>query len=387
LIVFPREPSRIPTLDGVRGIAILLVLLHHLGLYGELRPDAAVDGIVYTAAMAGWTGVDLFFVLSGFLITGILYDAKGSDFYFRHFYIRRCLRIFPLYYAVLVLFFVALPRVPQLPQSHNTIPTDQIWYWTYLVNVKIAVDGWPEALVLAHFWSLAVEEQFYLVWPIIVFLLPLRGLLAVCGACILLAFCFRLGLAWSGHHLASYVLTPARIDSLAMGAALALLVRQPEGLLFRRRSAWLVALAAGAALGMIMAWRHGLSTEDPLVETIGYTLLACFFGALLALVITAAGGSIVARIFSSRALRFMGRYSYGLYVFHHPILLVTSRNVFTVSDLPIIWGSQLPAFGIYVALAGGLSLAAAVGSWHFYESWFLNLKDRFPYSRNVKVVP
>ena len=83
-------------------MAILLVLLHHLALYGGLRPNTAVDKIFYMVATAGWVGVDLFFVLSGFLITGILYDARGEHFYFRHFYIRRCLRIFPLYYAVLV---------------------------------------------------------------------------------------------------------------------------------------------------------------------------------------------------------------------------------------------------------------------------------------------
>ena len=129
--------------------------------YGGLRPNTAVDKILYMVAMAGWVGVDLFFVLSGFLITGLLYDARGEHFYFRHFYIRRCLRIFPLYYAVLVLFFVVLPRLREVRELGYVIPPDQMWYWTYSVNAIIAADGWPQAFLLGHFWSLAVEEQFY----------------------------------------------------------------------------------------------------------------------------------------------------------------------------------------------------------------------------------
>jgi peptidoglycan/LPS O-acetylase OafA/YrhL len=380
-MVASRDPPHIPTLDGLRGIAILLVMLHHFAQYGELRPDGAVDTVVSLVAGAGWTGVDLFFVLSGFLITGILYDAKGGKFYFRYFYIRRCLRIFPLYYAVLALFFLTLPLVCQPEQLHHALPTDQAWYWTYLINVKIAVDGWPGVPLLAHFWSLAVEEQYYLLWPVLVFLLPSRRLMAVCCAFILSAFCVRLGLGWARQPLAAYILTPARIDSLAIGAILALLARQPDGLWAWRRFAWVVAVGAGAALAVTMGWRDGLSAEDPLVYTIGYTLLACFFGALLTLAVTASAGSTMARVFSSRTLRFVGRYSYGLYVFHHPILILASRNFFTVADLPIVWGSQLPALGVYIALTGGLSLAAALSSWHFYESRFLNLKERFPYSR------
>jgi peptidoglycan/LPS O-acetylase OafA/YrhL len=111
-----------------------------------------------------------------------------------------------------------------------------------------------------------------------------------------------------------------------MGAIVALLARRSGGLSFRRRTLWLFALAAGASLALIMVRRHGLSTEDPLVDTIGYTLLACFFGALLTLVVTASAGSRLGGIFSSRGLRLMGRYSYGLYVLHHPILIVTSRS-------------------------------------------------------------
>lgn len=367
-------------------MAILLVLLHHLAIYGGLRPNTAVDKIFYMVATAGWVGVDLFFVLSGFLITGILYDARGEHFYFRHFYIRRCLRIFPLYYAVLVLFFVVLSRLREVRELGYVIPADQMWYWTYSVNVIIAADGWPQAFLLAHFWSLAVEEQFYFVWPFVIFLLPLRRLLVVCATCTLLGLAVRLGLVWSGHHLAAYVLTPARIDSLAVGAILALLARRPQGLSVRRRLVWLVAVGTGAPLALIMARRHELSTMDALVDTIGYTLLACLFGAGLLLVLTASARSRLGGIFSSRGLRLMGRYSYGLYVLHHPILIVTSRQLFTASDLPVMWGSQLPAFGLYVMVAGGLSVAAAVASWHAYESPFLNLKKAFPYSRPVDVV-
>ena len=160
----------IPALDGIRGLAILLVLLCHFPLYGDMQPTIFIDKLFYAMTRAGWCGVDLFFVLSGFLITGILYDAKGSRFFFRNFYMRRCLRIFPLYYGVLAVFFVIVPFVLPLGRNYELFLKDQAWYWSYLTNIKIAIEGWPKFYALAHFWSLAVEEQFYFVWPFVVFL-------------------------------------------------------------------------------------------------------------------------------------------------------------------------------------------------------------------------
>jgi peptidoglycan/LPS O-acetylase OafA/YrhL len=369
----------IPALDGLRGIAILLVLAHHLTSYGGFQPQLLVDKLVYLATMAGWSGVDLFFVLSGFLITGILYDSKGTEFYFRNFYIRRCLRIFPLYYGVLVLFLVVLPRVltnGPSDASYQSLVADQAWYWAYLINVKIALDGWPKVSAINHFWSLAVEEQFYLVWPFLIFLCRRDTLVKVCVACVLAALGWRIGVAWTSQHLPAYVLLPARMDALAIGGLLALLARDPQGLSVWRRSAGVLGVVAGSVIVVCAVAGRGLWTTDPLTFTIGYTALAIFFGATLSLVVTSAEDGVLGRICCSRLLRFFGRYSYGLYVFHHPIVIFT-RRLFTAPDLPTVFGSQLSGLAIYVLLAGGASLAVAMLSWHLYEAPFLRLKERF----------
>jgi peptidoglycan/LPS O-acetylase OafA/YrhL len=159
--------ERVPVLDGLRGLAILLVMLHHF--FQNYVPEPVwIDRLVFGLMGCGWFGVDLFFVLSGFLITGILYDAKGADRYFLNFYARRTLRIFPLYYAVLVLLFVLLPRVPH-PLAADYVSDsapDQLWFWLYLTNFRIALNGgWYSHLVPSVFWSLAIEEQFYVLYP------------------------------------------------------------------------------------------------------------------------------------------------------------------------------------------------------------------------------
>jgi peptidoglycan/LPS O-acetylase OafA/YrhL len=207
--------------------------------------------------------------------------------------------------------------------------------------------------------------------------------MGVCGICVLGAFFVRREFASLELPIAAYMLLPARIDTLAIGALLALLAREPQGLNSWRRTAWLVAATSGTALAVIAAWRQGLWTQDWVVYTIGYTLLAWFLGSLLTLAVTASPGSNLAQVFSSRTLRFFGRYSYGLYVFHHPIVILIGSSMFTVADMPVIWGSQLPAFAVYSALIGGLSCAAALASWHLLEFPFLKLKENFPYARKA----
>ena len=224
------EGAQIPALDGLRGVAILLVLFHHQTL---LRLDGSgVDPWFGRLFHVGWCGVDLFFVLSGFLITGLLLDAKGGPHYFRNFYARRTLRIFPLYYAVVFFSLVILPNLPEgiLPaqkaQSFGRIEGDEIWYWTYLSNYSIAAAGQWRHGILDVSWSLAIEEQFYLLWPLLVAKLGRGALWRLCAGLILLAPACRLALLAAGaDELAPYVLTPARIDTLAIGASLALAIR------------------------------------------------------------------------------------------------------------------------------------------------------------------
>ena len=186
--------KRLMSLDGLRGIAILAVIAEHtLRLF---HPTSVLSRLWAAFQESSWAGVDLFFVLSGFLITGILLDSRHDKRYFLNFYARRTLRIFPLYYAVLVIAILIVPAVmgfSKLPELYSRLVANQLWLWTYLQNFAQA--SGPHALPgFGHFWSLAVEEQFYWVWPLAVFLLPRRHLFRLC-----ITLCAFLPRAAPGH--------------------------------------------------------------------------------------------------------------------------------------------------------------------------------------------
>ncbi len=375
--------THVPALDGIRGIAILLVVVYHSVRYGGIQPTVALDRIFYKLSLSGWSGVDLFFVLSGFLITGILYDAKGGDRYFRNFYARRILRIFPLYYGFLCFFFVILPSLAPLGRQFSSLLKDQIWYWTYLVNVSIALKGWPPVPALIHFWSLAVEEQFYLVWPWIVFFLGRRTLMLACVGIAAGSLGVRVALHAMAHPLAAYVLTPSRMDALALGGLLALIAREPGGLSRLVRWARPAVVSSAVFLAMIFYWRHGLAFTDAIVQTIGFTFLAILFGGILVIALASPPETVAGRLFAHRSLKSLGRYSYALYVFHHPIMFYMGR-FFSVGSIPRLAGSQLSGQLLFTALTASVSLAAALLSWHLYEAQFLKLKALFPYDTKAK---
>src|SRR6266516_878844 len=190
------ERGHILALDGLRGVAILLVVACHF--VSNLKISAEGPAWIAVAlAQAGWSGVDLFFVLSGFLITGILVDAKGSPSYFKAFYVRRALRILPAYYGFLLVIFVLLPGLHLGAGSNYMLARQhQGWYWLHLTNVMMALGEagrgqYPSTL----FWSLAVEEQFYFIWPAIVALCSVRTLRKVCIAGMVLCIGLRI---WGG---------------------------------------------------------------------------------------------------------------------------------------------------------------------------------------------
>ncbi|HLO17856.1 MAG TPA: acyltransferase [Anaerolineales bacterium] len=369
----------VPALDGLRGIAILLVMLNHFTLYGGMQPTNIIDKTFYDLAVSGWIGVDLFFVLSGFLITGILHDTKESAHFFRNFYARRFLRIFPLYYGVLFCLFIILPRLLSLDKEFQSLIEQQGWYWGYLINLRIALKGWSLSGIIDHFWSLAIEEQFYFFWPIVVFLFSRRNLILICILCILISFGVRVTLIFIDHPAAAHVLTPARMDSLAVGALLALIARGPNGLANVSRWASPIAGFAVVSLVGVFVLRQGLNSEDIAVETIGYALLAVLFGAILTLAVTRAPETTLSKVFATPGLQFFGRYSYALYVFHHPIVFYLKKHMISVEILPRFIGLQLPGQILFILVATSISLVFALLSWHLYEQHFLKLKYLFPY--------
>ena len=171
--------STIPALDGVRGLAILAVLAHQLCLDGY--PMNSTVKHLLLPFEAGWIGVQLFFVLSGFLITGVLLETRHAQNYWSSFFMRRSLRIFPLYYVLLLVTFVVVPRLVDVSAATLAEHGNAAWYWLYASNWMV-LGPVKEVETLGHCWSLAVEEQFYLLWPFVVRMFGNRGLARACVA-------------------------------------------------------------------------------------------------------------------------------------------------------------------------------------------------------------
>lgn len=378
--------ARKPALDGVRGLAILSVMVFHFTALVGGQSGRLIDEVFLRISAAGWAGVDLFFVLSGFLITGILFDAKAAAVhYFRHFYARRTLRIFPAYYGFLLLLAILLPLVqPVEREVAAAIREKLVWYATYLTNVHL--DGNPigrkDFFFTSHLWSLAVEEQFYLVWPAVVLLFSRRSLMAICLLIIAGALGLRVWLDAAGaDHYIAHEITPARMDSLAVGALIALAARDARDLHLLKR--WMRPAAVAAATVVITLYfsRDRFSPYDVWVQTIGYTALAIVFGALVLLAIGVRPGTLANGFLSHGALTFFGRYSYALYLFHWPVAALLSRRSSAFDGVPLVAGSLLLREAAFIAAAGALVVSVAWLSWHLWEQQFLKLKARFPYGR------
>ena len=369
--------KHVPALDGVRGLAILLVLIYHQTVLSPAGPFDAVFGRV---ARFGWCGVDLFFVLSGYLITGILLDSREEPRYFRNFYARRILRIFPLYYAVLAFTFFILPRFSTSPPfSPAAFAGRRIFYWLYLGNYVMAAQGSFSHDILSVTWSLAIEEQFYLIWPLVVLLLPRKWIARLCVAIITATLLLRTFLVLAGYGpVPIYVLTPLRLDGLAAGALLATLrkggsaIPEAFGSAARR-----LALLAGILTVLIWAIPDDYQWFSPQMQEFGYSSLALFFGAIVALAVWSPKKSVFVRFFDSRVLRFLGKYSYAIYLFHYPIKTWVRSRVWRGAPFPLLFGSRVPAQLLFYVLASAPAVALAVLSWNLYEKRFLSLKRFF----------
>lgn len=380
-VAVPGEGSHLPVFDGLRGIAILLVLLTH-AVALSLEPITQLDRVVRSLARVGWTGVDLFFVLSGFLITGILLDTRGRPRWWRNFFARRTLRIFPLYYGALAFLFVLLPRLTRWSEPDFMMLQDnQAWFWGHAVNVLMAITGGHGApLNTSHFWSLSIEEQFYLFWPFVVWLCSTRGLLRLAAIIMVAGIAFRLWLVLADpfHNAAAgYVLTPGRLDGLMTGAVLAVVARE-RGL---ARLQGMVPWAAGAGIAVLVTIaisRGGFEYRDAVMSVVGFPAIALVYGAALVAALTAPATHPITRALSGGVLGRLGKYSYGLYVFHYPILGALEWK-FGFSHFGAGWlgGSRLPAVLGFALLGTALSYGIAWLSYNTYERQFLALKRYF----------
>ena len=374
--------NRIAVLDGVRGLAILLVLIHHCVYLSGIDRSVTLDRHIFRFADSMWLGVDLFFVLSGFLITGILFDAKRSHHFFRNFYSRRVLRIFPLYYGFLAIIW-ALSKTNLTGEVGQAFLDTQGWYWLYLSNVQVALFGWQAPEQIGHFWSLAVEEQFYLLWPWLVWALTRRQLICVATVGFFVALTIRVALPFEMTRLGAYVLLPTRMDALSAGAILALLARGPHGLsAFGRGSKTLLLICSVTLAGLYLRQRR-LDLMDPLVGTLGFSCIAAGFASFIAVTLQATKDGLLSRLLSAVPMVMLGKYSYGLYVVHVPLIYLLKNAGVQASLFPRIAGSSLIGVAAFTILASGLSLVVATVSYHLWEAPFLRLKRIFSYTASI----
>jgi peptidoglycan/LPS O-acetylase OafA/YrhL len=374
-----KSGGRVLVLDGVRGFAIALVMGVHF--LGDATAASRLERALVWLGNQGTAGVDLFFVLSGYLITGILFDSRESPRYYTDFYVRRFLRIFPLYYGVLALLFLVLPLALPLPAGLKESASHQTWLWLYGTNIYEAIRRDWAFPYLSHFWSLAIEEHFYLLWPLAVRAFSRRTLVRICLACVAVSLLLRSTLWFLGAGpIAVYVLTPCRLDALCMGGLLALLSRGPRGVEVLAAPSRKIGIAAVAGLLAVQLWHVGTPKLEWLSMPLRWSFYALAFGALIAALVTSSGG--VRQLFESRGLSFLGKYSYGLYVFHG-IIGFAFLEMHLQERLTAATGSHLGSVLLQATFGVCLSLLVAVASYELYEKRFLLLKRYFESSRDT----
>lgn len=352
-------------LDGLRGVAIMLVLLHG---FDVIQPSGAFGHALDDSLDLGWIGVQLFFVLSGFLITGILLDTRQAPGYYRSFFKRRFLRIFPLYYGVLIVSFVLLPWLagPIDGSDH------QLWLWIYVANFTAPFGASVPAF--PHFWSLCVEEQFYLLWPLLVRRLGRRGVMVFSSILVLIAMASRIyvrhRLGEPIGHEAAYSFTPCRMDALAIGALVAALMRGGGGAarIADRQPGLVASIGLLVLLAGILAGH--LQRTGAVMQAFGYTVIALGFALLLVGALGRSG--LAARLLAWAPLRRCGIYSYGMYVFYAPLHLFIGLPLLAT----LLAAPTLSEALAYEVMAIAVTFALGALSWHVYERHFLALKAR-----------
>ena len=353
--------SYYPALDGLRGIAIILVLCcHNLNFlpYFEI----------------GWVGVDLFFVLSGFLITDILLKAKANKNFLPNFYLRRILRIFPLYYTVLLLFFILAPLFRDLQVQFNYYYDQQamsflhMQNWLYIFNIKP-----DDTLLMGHFWSLSVEEQFYLLWPFVIFAVKNKRRLCII-ACVILAACiisrFASWIYFGNGYTNFYFQYMTRMDGLSIGSLIA--IWRINGFGYAKKKIIRLSVSIFSVHLILLILAKTILTGFPHFRLLGYTSIAVIFGIVI-LFAAEKRNDYSKLVLESRVLRYVGKISYGLYVFHWPVLALSKIYL-----LNILIDNGLGYNTAYISVSILALIIAAflsVFSYHLFEKRILVLKD------------
>lgn len=373
--------NRFPALDGIRALAVTLVFLDHFG--GGSHGGKLLQ-LFNVVRGYGWTGVDIFFVLSGFLITGILYDTRNDSKFFRRFFARRSLRIFPVFYLVVAVLLALTPLLQLQWRAGHALFL--IYMGNFLANHDfslyeiISANHASGKIFIGHFWSLCVEEQFYLLWPPIVWLVRDRvKLIWTAGGLSLLALVLRCAMCVMTDPVIAerWIIRtlPFRMDALLIGGMLALLLRGPNAAQWQRGCRVLL-VACGVAV--LLIFKFVTEYDSPWLMTIGLTLTALTAAGMIGL--TLKSGSPMFRVFYKKPLRMLGKYSYGFYIFH--ILFMTawiSLLVFLMKHLhSMMLAGLISVGGNFV-----VTFLVSMMSYELFEVKFLRWKKHFEYDSEV----
>lgn len=375
--------ERVKELDGIRGIAILAVIALHVFSQISQFTQRRELLLLAQASGSGWAGVDMFFTLSGFLIASILLQAKGREHYFRNFYARRILRILPLYLVTLIVAFVFFPYFEADFRSGfvRSLPAlltfTQNWMPVFMEEIPLSPYLWVT-------WSLAVEEQFYLILPLAVYTFNRQTLLKLGGAYVLVSAVARiLGVAFLTKIANAttfsffYYNSFTRFDELIAGALLAVLATYAAGLEQIRKYS-LPAFATSLVVCVAIA---AAAYPDPTFPTFGnvpvsmfgYPAIACLTAGLIGICLTHPADAPLRRLLRAKPLLFCGKYSYSMYLFHVPLALALAQ-IFQRSGL---LGAEIAL--AYIAAAFAATILVALLTWNLLEKRALGLKKYFEY--------
>ena len=368
--------SYVRELDGVRGLAILLVLFHHFLTF----PEGPFSETLNFIGRLGWTGVDLFFVLSGFLISRILIDSRNKPrHYFKNFYFRRALRIFPVYYAYIFVYYLVVVKFglgalepSRMAEAEQALP----WLLFYGTNLFIAMKGTFIVASLNALWTLAIEEHFYLVWPFIVKVLDTKKLFLACLLVIGLAVATRF--IFLTNNVSGFIIhtfTICRIDDFAIGAIGAILINTSYLQYVKKylNSAFYVSLLT---LFSGCLFFKTVEAGSPWFQSVGYTVLGFFFLTFILKTLILDIDSNLRRFFRLNWLCGLGKYSYAIYIFQMPVLVAIKR-IFPTTSLGLKIQDPYTLFLISSISALIITIVLSVLSYHLYEKWFLKLKVFF----------
>ena len=368
-------------LDGLRAVAIIWVMFGHVSPSLNWESTTFYHKAYVLFSNSNWVGVQLFFVLSGYLITKILIEGRGTDHQLKNFFIRRSLRIFPVYYFTLAVVFILVPIISETPTWLESVTDNQIWFWTYLNN-------WARPFFpfggLTHLWSLAIEEQFYLFWPFVVIFLSNRRVVDVCLFMIISAPLIRFALYYNPEFFnltveqgarATYNFTFARWDALALGALLAVIMTQKDCREMLAKIAKPSLIIVTFVIAFQVYINHNFTSVDAGIGLLNQTTASLAFVLILYFVVSN-NAVFLTRILEVSWFKKIGKYSYAMYIFHLPLMMLwlelARPDLSGYSALALI-----PVIVAYNIAFIAINFCIAAISWHLLEYPFLKLKHKF----------